>query len=218
MASPIARAPLRDPIYALVRERIVTGELAPGAAVRDTELAEVLGASRTPVREALVRLTAEGLLENRVGRGFRVRPLRRRDVEEVYPLLWTLEPMALLDSPSLTGKQVAELARITERMEDRRADATRRHELDAKWHRCLISGCRNARLLRIIEKLRDTSRRYELAYLRGVEGMDLSIAQHTDIAATFTRGDREHATNLLRDHWQRGKVELSALLPEEPEP
>lgn len=217
MATPIARAPLRDRICEIVRERIVRGELAPSAAVRDTELAETLGASRTPVREALIRLTAEGLLENLVGRGFRVRALRRQDVEEVYPLLWTLEPLALADAPPFTGKQAAELERITRRMDDQRAGAARRHDLDARWHRCLISGCGNARLLRTIEELRDTIRRYELAYLRGVEGMELSIAEHGAIVAAFGQGDRSRATKLLRKHWQRGKVELLTFLPEETE-
>lgn len=217
MASPIIRAPLRDRICEIVRERIVRGELAPSAAVRDTELAESLGASRTPVREALIRLTAEGLLENLVGRGFRVRALRRQDVEEVYPLLWTLEPLALADAPPFTRKQAAELERITRRMGNQRADAARRHDLDAKWHRCLISGCCNARLLRTIEALRDTIRRYELAYLREVEGMDLSIAEHGAIVAAFAEGDRSRATKLLCKHWRRGKVELLTFLPEETE-
>jgi DNA-binding GntR family transcriptional regulator len=217
MTSPLTRAPLRDHICEIVREQIVRGELPPGAPVRDTDLAESLGASRTPVREALIRLTAEGLLESLVGRGFRVRALRRQDVEDVYPLLWTLEPLALGDAPAFTEEQSAELERITLRMEDQSAGASERHELDASWHRCLISGCANARLVRIIEKLRDTSRRYELAYLGGAQGMELSVAEHREISQAFAAGDRAHATEQLREHWQRGRGELLSFLPEKTE-
>ena len=216
-STPLERVPLRDRIYDIVRERIVRGDLAPGTAVRDIDLARSLGASRTPVREALIRLTSEGLLANHVGRGFHVRPLLRKDVEEIYPLLWTLEPLAVESSAPLTRKQEAKLERLVRGMENRRADAPRRHDLDTQWHRELLSGCDNTRLLKCVEELRGALRRYETAYLAGMEGMEDSVAEHRAITAAFSENDRTRAATLLRDHWHRGMGELLAILPAETE-
>src|SRR4029450_574097 len=71
----ITRVPLRDQIYHEVLARIHRGDLSPGSRVRDTTLAQQLGVSRTPVREALLRLSREGVLDIETGRGFRLRPL-----------------------------------------------------------------------------------------------------------------------------------------------
>ena len=214
---PLERAPLRDRIYDVLRERIVAGGLAPGAIVRDGELAESLGASRTPVREALIRLTAEGLIESRVGRGFRVRPLARREVEELHPLIEALEPLALETSAPCTDAQAAELERLVLAMRDVEADAERRHALDADWHRALIAGCANERLLRYVEEVRGALRRYEKAWLASVGDMELSVDEHRAIAAAFHTGDRPRALSLLRAHWRRGLDELLAIVPKETE-
>ena len=213
--SPLDRTALRDRIYAVLRQEIVEGRLAPGAVVRDTEVAARLGASRTPVREALVRLSAEERLENAVGRGFRVPALTRREIEEVHPLIERLEPLALELSPPLTKGRARELAVSLRRLERAGADARRRNALDAEWHRLLIGACPHPRLLRYVEDLRDALRRYELAYLQDQEDMELSIEEHGAIAAAYERGDRAEALELLRRHWHRGKDELLAVLPEE---
>jgi len=213
--APLLRSPLRARIHAVVREQIVRGELAPGAPVRDAELAAALGASRTPVREALVQLASEGLLISHAGRGFEVPPLSRREVEEAQPLISALEPLALQGAPPPTRAQERELERLARRMAGRVADAARWNELDTAWHRCLIARCPNARLLRYIEELRDVLRRYELAYLSGLDDMQLSATEHRAIAAAFAAGERERAVSLLRAHWQRGEDELLSVIPEE---
>jgi DNA-binding GntR family transcriptional regulator len=212
--APLERAPLRERIHGVVRERIVRGGIPPGAAVRDWELAAELGASRTPVREALIRLVSDGLLESRAGRGFRVPPLVRRDVEEAHPLMQTLEPLALASSAPCTDEQARELERLGARIAEQ-ADAVARNELDSEWHRRLISGCPNTRLLRYVDELRTVLRRYELAYLRGVEGMELSVVEHRAIAGAFADGDLAGAATLLAEHWRRAREELLATLPEE---
>ena len=123
--APLQRAPLRERIYAVVRERIVRGELGPGAAVRDGEVAEALGASRTPVREALVRLSSEGMLESPVGRGFRVPALDAREVVETHPLLESLEPLALETSPPATKARSPAPVRMMTRTSSRSSSATK---------------------------------------------------------------------------------------------
>jgi DNA-binding GntR family transcriptional regulator len=213
----LQRVPLRQQIYAILRERIVKGEIAPGETVKDVQTAASLGASRTPVREALVRLTSEGMLLNLVGRGFRVPPLERREVEEAHPLLTHLEPLALASAPACSAKRARELERLTKRMQKAAGDASKLNDLDSQWHRTLIEGCINARLHRYIEELRDTLRRYELAHLNHNEDMHQSIDDHRAIAAAEATGDRETSIRLLTEHWQRARGELLARLNDEDE-
>jgi DNA-binding GntR family transcriptional regulator len=211
---PLERAPLRERIQQVVRERVVRGELAPGAAVRDWELAAELDASRTPVREALVRLAAEGLLETRAGRGFRVPPLSRREIEEVHGLIEVFEPLALGLAPPATSSQQGELERLTVRLESGARTPLEWNALDTGWHRALIAGCPNQRLLRYVEELREVLRRYELAYLRGAGSMEPSAREHRAIARAFAAGEREQAGRLLAAHWRRGWEELLSIIPE----
>ena len=215
--STLDRAPLRDRIHGVLRTRILRGEIAPGDPVRDTEVAASLGASRTPVREAMVRLAAEGLLQNRVGRGFRVPPLVRSELDEVQPLLARLEPLALELSAPCSRAQARRLDSLLRKLDDREASPEVRHERDADWHRGLIAGCGNPRLLRIVEELRGVLRRYEIAYLRGTAGMQQSLEEHAAIQAAFVNDERERAVALLREHWQRGEAELRQLISEETE-
>jgi len=212
MSSPaqLSRLPLRQQIYVILRERIVNGELAPGTSVRDAQVAEALGASRTPVREALVRLTSEGMLLNLVGRGFRVPPLLRSEVEEAHPLLITLEPLALQTSPACSPARAKRLEALSRRMEKAAGKPALLNELDGQWHRCLIEACPNSRLHKYIEELRDTLRRYELAHLMHDESIHSSIDEHRAIATAEGQHDRTLALNLLTSHWQRGRAELLA--------
>jgi len=162
------------------------------------------------VRVALVQLTAEGLLENLVGRGFRVPPLLRQAVEEAHPLLTQLEPMALAAAPLCSAKCAKRLEALTQRMERAAGEPQLLLSLDGDWHRCLIEGCGNGRLQRYVEELRDTLRRYELAHLQFAADARLSIDEHRAIAAAEAAQHRESATTLLQQHWQRGRNELLA--------
>src|SRR5438552_12261037 len=95
----IPRTPLRDEVYRHLLDRIHRGEITPGVRVRDTALAAQLGVSRTPVREALLRLTRDGVLEADMGRGFRLCPLARNEIREIGAILGALEALAFELSP-----------------------------------------------------------------------------------------------------------------------
>src|ERR1700694_4505406 len=84
---------------AALRDRILTGALRPGALLSPAELASALHGSATPAREALIELTLEGRVESRPALGFRVRELTVREAQELYPLIWTLEGLALRSAP-----------------------------------------------------------------------------------------------------------------------
>src|SRR5262249_55563968 len=138
---PIRKQPLRDDVHASLRDRIVEGRFPPGSRLPDVQLAAELGVSRTPVREALLRLVREGLVDSDPNRGFFVAPLCRRDVLETYPLVWTLECLALQCCGPPSSDLIKALRQINADMAAVPGDAPRRQELDLCWHQTLVEPC-----------------------------------------------------------------------------
>jgi DNA-binding GntR family transcriptional regulator len=206
----IVRAPLREDVCREILQLIHAGELPAESRVRDAQLAVRLGVSRTPVREALLRLTRDGALEAIPGKGFRVRPLDPDEVRDVGTILSTLEPLALRLSPDLPRERLGRLAALDRRMETTRGDPAASIDIHDDWHRILLEGCPNPRLLQMISTLRQTPRRYLHAYMRQTGGVSLSTGQHTKMLDALGRGDREPAVRHLEQHWRRGTEELEA--------
>jgi len=204
----ITRVPLREQAHHAIIGRILREELAPGSRLSDSVLAGELGVSRTPVREALLRLEREGFLEVDVGRGFFVKPLSVREVREVYPILWTLEILALRTSPPPPRARLAELGRINAELAGAGADPERRIDLDVEWHRTLLEGCGNGRLLEMIAGLKVVIRRYEYAYMQNAAHVPVSTGQHEQMARAVEAGDLETAVPLLEENWRFGMEEL----------
>lgn len=208
----ITRAPLRDQVYLDILQRIQRGSIAPGTRIRDAELAGELGVSRTPVREALIRLAREGALDADVGRGFRVSRLDPVELQEAGTILAELEPLALELVPDFPPHRLDRLAAIARRLEQTRGDIDACIELDDEWHRTLLEQCPNRRLLGLIETLRQTPRRYLRHYLKQAGRLSLSTVHHGRIAAALARGDRPAARELLQRRWRKGLEEVVSAL------
>ena len=204
----LSRAPLRDQVYLDLLQRVQRGSITPGTRIRDTDIAKQLGVSRTPVREALIRLAREGTLEAEVGRGFRVRSLATDELREVGAVLAVLEPLALDLVPDFPAERLAGLAAVARRLEQTRGDIDACIELDDEWHRLLLSDCPNRRLLTLIETLRQTPRRYLRHYLQQAGRVSLSTVHHGRIAEALRQGDRAAARALLERRWTKGLEEI----------
>ena len=206
----IIRSPLRDQVYQAVLARIYRGDLAPAARVRDTQLAAQLGVSRTPVREALLRLSREGVLEADMGRGFSVRPLDATEMRESGAILSALEQLALQSSGEFPSTRLARLGEIDRELSATRGDADRCIDLDEEWHRTLLEGCSNGRLRTIISTLWQVPRRYMRAYLQDAGRVSLSTQHHAKVVEALRRNDRAAALERFKHHWHRGIEELGA--------
>jgi DNA-binding GntR family transcriptional regulator len=206
----IPRAPLRDEVYRQIINRISRGQVAPGARVKDSTLATELGVSRTPVREALLRLVREGALAADMGRGFRVNPLDPAEMRETGAILAALECLALELSGDVPQERLVELGDIDRRLAAVRSDPDRCIDLDEQWHRTLLQGCPNSRLLSLIASLWQVPRRYMRSYLADAGRLSLSTQHHARIIEALRRSDRETAARRFTHHWQRGVEELSA--------
>lgn len=206
----ITRVPLREQVHRAVVGRILREELAPGSRVSDSVLAQELGVSRTPVREALLRMEREGFLEVDVGRGFFVKALSAAEVAEAYPILWTLEVLALRSGPLPGRATLAELDRINTELGAAGDDPERRIDLDIAWHRTLLEGCGNTRLMEMIAGLKAVIRRYEYAWMQNAVRIPVSTRTHDDIARALERGEVDAAVPMLESNW---RTTLDELLP-----
>lgn len=194
---------IRDQVYLQVLEDIVTGEFRPGSKIKDTDVAAQLDISRTPVREALLRLVHEGFLEARVGRGFAVCELRVEELREVYPIVWTLEAMALRAAPMPTPQVQAELRQLNVQIGARDQDPLKRLEVDLIWHNNLVQGCGNSTLLDMIDRLKRVLQRYLHAYIMVNPHIKKSIDDHELIVDYLAAGEKERAVAQLEKHFQR---------------
>jgi DNA-binding GntR family transcriptional regulator len=182
----IAKKPLREDVHALLRERIVKGEFRPGNRLQDVQLAAELGVSRTPIREALLRLEREGLVESDPNRGFFVAQLSRKEVLETYPMVWALECLALESAEPPTPPQIQALRQINADM-SATADPLHRQELDLRWHQTLLESCPNERLKDFLAALKQIVRRYECVYMRDPALVRRSVRDHAEILEAIVK-------------------------------
>jgi len=183
--------------------RIIRGEFVPGQRIRDTELAVELGVSRTPVREALLRLEREGFVSGQKHLGFSIKGLCESEIQEIYPLVQLLECSALDSIPIPCASRFDELEKLCPPPESLNADPLGRIELDSAWHRLLIEDNGNQHLLRVLADLKAILFRYEYAFMQKDELVVESLAEHRRIAQALSAGGRQKAASLLGEHWER---------------
>lgn len=211
MASPslvLSNEPIRATVRRDIAQRVLDGLLAPGTQIQPATLAADYGVSATPVREALIELVHDGFLENRARRGFCVRPLTADEVEELYPLIWSLEALAVRSTtPDRT--RLDELDRINARL-GAATDPRVVHRLDDEWHRLLVAASPNATLHELLHVLKRRVSRYEDAYMRHAGSIGQSVDHHAAITAALRSGDVDRATATLEANWRIG---LEFLVP-----
>jgi DNA-binding GntR family transcriptional regulator len=143
-----------DEVYDLLREKIVSCQLAPGERLAVDEIAAQLGVSRTPVKDALGRLAGDGLIEIAPRRGTFVTQLTPEDVREVFEVREALEIKAC---ESLHGKidasKAAHLREINQQLGDSGADSSESARLDARFHRMLVEYCGNRRIAEVYAQM-----------------------------------------------------------------
>jgi DNA-binding GntR family transcriptional regulator len=209
----ISRRPLREDVKAELVRRLVEGSLPAGSDVREAELAEELGVSRTPLREALVTLEEEGFVEARPGRGWWVPPLNERVVLDVYPIIAALEVLAFrLCDPSALFSVVPQLRAVNERMRAAERDAVLAQRIDDEWHMTLLEACANERLLELIASHKLLIHRFEYAYMSAENSVPISAVQHDLIIDAVAAGRFEEAERVLDENWKHGMELLTRWL------
>jgi DNA-binding GntR family transcriptional regulator len=207
---------LVDAAYAAMRQCILDNVWPPGHRALEQALAVELGMSRTPVREALIRLQNEGLVEVVPRHGMHVLPVSAADMRDIYEMLAALEPMAaelaVRRSPTETElKPLIEASRDMARalkVDDLDAWA----EADERFHRHLVALSGNRLLIEAVQKCWDRAHRARMVTLRMRPKPATSTREHLEVVDRIRAGDARGAFEAHRAHRDRGARELLAIL------
>lgn len=203
----LTRESAADQVYRIIREKVEDGSLAPGEQLADAELADELGVSRTPVREALRRLVDQGAVETVPGRHTRVTALDEAETERVFPLLSVLHEFAARSAVSLiTETDLEEMTACNERMRSAvgAGDVAAARDADRQLHGVVVRRADNPYLSALLDTLSLHSRRLEALYFHDGERAEESYRQHARIIDAFRRGDHDSACELVRANAGRG--------------
>jgi len=200
-------------IAAHLREAILRGDIAPGERIRQEEVADRLGTSRLPVREALRILEAEGLTEHAANKGARVPRLDPAELDVLYRMRERLEPLALTESlPHLSDADIAGLAGVHERiMAD--DDLAEFLALDREFHLGSYAGCASEQLAGSVVRLWNSTQPYRRAFM-SLPGRphrrEVVDHEHRLILDALARRDADDAERYLAGHIRRTRIELAA--------
>ncbi|HEY6934467.1 MAG TPA: GntR family transcriptional regulator [Marmoricola sp.] len=193
----------QEAVLAEMRRLIASGEMRPGAQVVQDSLAEELGVSRVPLREALKTLEAEGLVTYRPHHGYFVTELSLDDLLEVYRIRELLETEAVTTAlPLLTAGDVDRLAEAEEDIR-RAAAATEIFSMaqaNRRFHFALIEGCGRPRLIRLIGVLWDSTEVYRSVYFTDEVNRDRVDHEHRRLVAAIQDRDLDAVLHVLDEH------------------
>lgn len=213
--SPIrGHPPLREVVYQRLKRAIIEGQLCPGERLVETKLAQLLGVSRVPIREAIRRLEQEQLVTSS-GKGMVVSSLTRESIEQVYAVRATLEALGCrLAAARVQRADADQLREILER--SRRAveknDLKSLTACDVEFHTALIALSANATLIKVLDQLRDSVLRFRYASIALPDRPQQVLRDHMMIAKAVIAGDGDRAEKLVYEHILQAAERLLASL------
>ena len=202
--------------YLEIKRRILDNELSPNVIMLEKELADLLGMSRTPVREALIRLSNEGLVEVRPRHGMRVLPLSAEDMIEIYQILTALETQAveMVAKKGLDNEELKLLNNTVDEMDEALAtdDLERWSQADERFHMQLVEFSGNKRLVNIVNNHFDQSYRARRFTLHLRPKPLNSNSDHRCIVSAIEERDPKKAAECHREHREKSAETLMKLL------
>lgn len=199
----VSQTTLADQAYKAIRSRILNGDMALGEFVREQDVSAALGVSRTPVREALGRLSSEGFLERIPHRGFRVPEEPLDTLLELYPIVSALELLAgRLALPQLTSSDIETLKSINAELATsiESGDVRRRIEVNNRFHHFISERSGSSRLCDLLDDLRSQVSRLEYWYYSQQNRTEESIAQHDELIRAIEAGQHDRALELIESN------------------
>jgi DNA-binding GntR family transcriptional regulator len=200
---PLRRPSLRDQALAVIRQALVAGEIRPGSIYSASGMASRLGTSNAPVREAMLTLVNQGVMEVVPNRGYRVTPVTDKDLDEVHQLRVMLEvpavrQLALRDLGEYAEMLRGHARRCTQAAEDR--DMTVFLGADRDFHLSMLGLLDNGRLVQLVEMLRDQTRLYGLRTLAKDGKLVATSLEHFGLLDAVLAGDPERAAQEMTKH------------------
>ena len=197
---------LSKKVYRILKARIIKGDLTQGGKLFEAKIAEQLGVSRTPVREAIKGLAAEGLVKMTPNQGVVVINVSIEDLQEVLQIRRVLEGLAaFVAAKKISQEEIAKLEEIIKKMSmiisKPKPDVVAYSELNAEFHNLILNACGNKRLMKICNNLSSSDHRFRIRSLRNNPGrLKYSLKEHQKIVETLKRKDTEQADRLSQIH------------------
>lgn len=195
--------PLRDVVFNTLRKAILRGELKPGERLMEIQLANKLGVSRTPIREAIRKLELEGLVLMIPRKGAEVAQITEKNMQDVLEVRKALEELSVqLACERITPEQVEEMKMAAEdfRKVLKSGDVTKIAEADVKFHDIIFAATNNQRLITLLNNLREQMYRFRVEYLKQKECYQQLLEEHDKLIALISGGEVEEACELMGCH------------------
>lgn len=210
--------PLRDVVFNTLRQAILKGELAPGERLMEIQLAERLGVSRTPIREAIRKLELEGLVLMIPRKGAEVAKISEKSLRDVLEVRRSLEELAIeLACKRMTPADIDELEKKQGEFKAAvaKGQAMEIAETDEAYHDIIYRGTCNDRLIQMINNLREQMYRYRLEYIKDEATRQILMEEHEDILDALRRRQVEEARKVMKKHIDNQEITVSRNIKEQ---
>jgi DNA-binding GntR family transcriptional regulator len=208
---------LRNKVYKHIKEQIISGVHGPGDTLLESKLAEELGVSRTPVREAIHQLELEGLVEVSPKKGAAVLGISSKDVEDIYAIRQLVEGLAARRATEhLTESELKELQKIFDLMEfyANKQDLEEVTQLDNRFHQIIYEATHSKILLLTLSNLHQYVRIARLESLKYHDRLPHTIEEHRAILKAFLDKDPDLAEKALANHVKMAHINITDQSPE----
>ena len=195
--------PLRDVVFNTLRQAILRGELKPGERLMEIQLANKLGVSRTPIREAIRKLELEGLVLMIPRKGAEVADISEKSLKDVLEVRRALEELSVkLTCDRITKEEIKELEQAAEnfRKTMKSKDITEIAEADVRFHDVIYTATKNQKLIQLLNNLHEQMYRYRIEYLKDEEVYPKLLKEHKEIIERINRGEKEEAARIVCEH------------------
>ena len=201
--------PLRDVVFNTLRQAILKGELKPGERLMEIALAERLGVSRTPIREAMRKLELEGLVVMIPRRGAQVANITEKDLNDVLEVRIALENVAIEKAcKNMTDEDMSRLWVAAKSFEHTigEGNLVKLAEADVAFHEIIYQASDNKRLSQTLNNLREQIYRYRVEYLKDGETRDVLVREHEELTRAIRERDVERAQKISFQHIENQRM------------
>ena len=195
--------PLRDVVFNTLRQAILTGELKPGERLMEIHLANKLGVSRTPIREAIRKLELEGLVTMIPRRGAEVAQITEKSMNDVLEVRRAMDALCVeLACDRITPEELQDLKKACDTFEAavKTDDIKQIAQADVALHDIIVQATGNQRLIQLVNNLSEQMYRYRVEYLKREEAYPQLIAEHAAIIEYISKGEKKAATDVMCKH------------------
>lgn len=200
--------PLREMVYEELKIQILTGAIVPGTRMMEVELAEEMGVSRTPIREAIRKLEKEGLVTIEPRRGAYASMISTQDMVEILEVRQDLEGLAAYFAATrMNDEEMDELRRIAEKYNQAVAAGSMQDMIryDTQFHRLIVDSCNNKILVNMVEQLQELVLRFRYIYYDNFKRAENMPEEHREIIEAIDSGDENRARAAADVHIDRLK-------------